>query len=975
MSSRADGHAPRRGRGGGGGFKPGGNRLSSQKHRGVSLDGFLPAESNAAFVNGQFRESGADHIKKRKKKGLSRKEQRKKDKEERKTRVKEHELRKQARKLGVDADEFIAKNSNDKKRKREDMEDEHEDLVPEYQSSDEESTQAPIKRAKSRAEEMDDKIIREMEKKLGMDGSKKKKFDDGLDSLFDFARSDDDDSGDYKSEESSDEDSEQEILPRKKMNAKDIFGKGWKGDGETSRRSNGGDESDEEEDSDDFEKFEENGEYDSEEHSDSQSGDEDESKDDSELNNSEREDEDGDESEGDEEESLLDSASDFGLGEDDGSTDSEDDGSMFGSGNPYIKFDADSEDEEDDKSEHESDEQENPKINAKTATSSSASAEVAPSSKPGMYIPPALRARMAAASAGEDSQKAQMIRELRGHVNRLSDANIESIFEMIESMFSKYPRKVMTDELVRILVDDCIASVGGAVVFTFAPTYAAITMMLHLTIGAEIGGAVIQGCARELQTRLEANDLPVSRNLLLMFINFYNYHIVHCSIVYDIIRLLIRHMNEQNVDLLLLLIQKCGMSLRKDDASAIKEIISSVNEVTLEWKSIWESRDQSKDESGENDFKISGAKENTPSHRGKFTKRVQFMIESLNDVKNNKAVSKESDSTTTKMKNAIEKYFKKRFGKKSPPTPEPLRISWQDLIGSDHLGRWWVVGSATQIPSDQRAEVRKQEQLKKAMKEAKISSASKDGAPSVEDLARSQQMTSATRKAIFSIIVTSEDYVDACEKLTRFNAKDVKPREIAQVVLHCCQQEANWNPYYSHLSEKLCSLDPRYKISFKFLLWEKFDDFSTATSSAESAASNSANNMNARALANWAKLYAHLIGGQSMSPTVLKAFPFEQSTAKGIVFLRMLLITLFLEFDAMTVLKMFVQAATSKDFAELAQNFDIFIQTNMKTLKPEVVKHCRLGRPPYKVSDAASTEHVRSVCVSLRKALSQVIID
>lgn len=943
MSSRAKHPGSHRGRGAHGGSKHGGSRLGSQKHRGVSLDGLVPVDANSgAFVNGQFRASGAEHIKK-KKKGLTRKEQRKQAKSDRKERVQQHEKRKKAHKLGVDVDDLSDENSNTKKRKRNDMEEEHVGLIDDYDLEPEELEKKPVKKAMSRAEAQDEKIIKQMQKKLGLDSKSKKEIGDGLDFLFQGIGSDAESADGSGSEEDEGSDSDAAPIVRKPVKPQDIFGKAWNGADkaiktrDSDESLSGSDEEDDEEDGEDVSD------------SDPENGADSDLSDSGEMD---VDDEDGDDVDGSEEGDDIESGSDFGLGADDGSTDSEDDGTMFGSGNPYIKFDA--EDEEDDEEDAEDDE-ESSSDSASDSMPALANPTAAP--KAGAYIPPALRARMAAQN-GEDVQKAQMLRELRGHINRLSDSNIESIFELIESMFSKYPRKAMGDELVRILVDDCIASVGGTTVFTFAPTYAALTMMLHLTIGAEIGGAIVQGCARELQTRIDSNDIPVSRNLLLMFINFYNHEIIHCSMVYDIIRVLIERMSEQNVDLLLLLIQKCGMSLRKDDPLSTKEIITSVNEVTSQWKQAWDDYDPAQDESGEN----------LPA-RGKFTKRVQFMIESLNDVKNNKVVSREADSVTTKMKASIEKYLKKRF--KKVPSLQSLRISWSDLIGSDHLGRWWVIGGATQIPSDQRVEVRMDQQLKQAMKEATIlSRKSKDGAPSIDELARSQHMTSATRKAVFSIIVTSEDYVDACEKITRFDPKDVKPREIVQVIMQCCQQEQSWNPYYAHLLEKLCSLDAHYKISLKFLLWEKFDDFSTASTPGDNP--DGVAGMSVRALTNCAKLYAHLIGIQCMSPTLLKAFPFDQATAKAIVFVRMLLTTLLLEFDTMSIVKAFVAASSSKGFAEFAQAFEIFLQTNMRTLKPEIVKQCRLGRAPHKVSDNLATDHVRNAIKLLHKALTQI---
>lgn len=950
MSSRATQSGSHRGKGGNGSFKKAGPRTGSKNTRSVSLDGYLPAATaTGSFMNGQFRGSGAEHMQK-KKKGLTRKELRKKAKDDRKERSQMHELRKKASKLGVDVEDLKEENSNSKKRKRGEAEEEHVGLIDDMGSDDEELEKKPIKKSVTRAEAQDLRIIKDMEKKLGLTSKGKKNFGDGLDSLFEGIGSDADSAEGSESEGEDDSNSDAAPIVRRPAKPQDIFGKGWKGAEKSTKRDDSSEDASgsAEEDEEDF------GGSDVESGSEPDLDDSADMEVDKDLDGEDSQDENGSE-DGD----VLESGSDFGLGHDDGSTDSEDDGEMFGKGNPYIKHDSDDESdgEEDEEDDAQSDDQSG-SDSASEDMPTLVNASSAP--KSGAYIPPALRARMAS-QKGEDPMKAQMLRELRGHVNRLSESNIEAIFELIEAMFSKYPRKSMSDELVRLLVDDCIASVGGATVFTFAPTYAALTMIIHLTLGAEIGGAIVEGCARELQTRIDSNDIAVSRNLLLMFINFYNYNIVHCSMVYDIVRLLIQRMNEQNVDLLLLLIQKCGMSLRKDDPLSTKEIITSVNEITSDWKQSWDNYDASKDVSGEN-----------MPPRGKFTKRVQFMIESLNDVKNNKTVSKEADSSTTKMKASIDKYLKKRF--KKLPTAESLRISWSDLVGSDHLGRWWAVGSATQIPSDQRAEARKEQQIKQAMKEATIlSKKSKDGAPSIDELARAQHMTTATRKAVFSIIVTSEDYVDACEKLTRFDSKDVKPREIVQVILQCCQQEQTWNPFYAHLMEKLCSLDPHFKISLKFLLWEKFDDFSTASNPGDTP--DSVAGMSVRALSNCAKLYATLIGLQCLSPTLIKPFPFDQATAKAIVFMRVLLTSLFLEFDTMTIIKQFVAASSSKGYAEFAQAFEMFLQTNLRTLKPEIVKQCRLSRPPYKVADASAVDHVRNGLNALRKAMANINFD
>jgi hypothetical protein len=71
--------------------------------------------------------------------------------------------------------------------------------------------------------------------------------------------------------------------------------------------------------------------------------------------------------------------------------------------------------------------------------------------------------------------------------------------------------------------------------------------------------------------------------------------------------------------------------------------------------------------------------------------------------------------------------------------------------------------------------------------------------------AQQQKMNTDVRRAIFCILMTSEDYLDAFEKLMKLQLKNKQDREIVSVVLHCVQQENKFNPFYAHLARQLCS--------------------------------------------------------------------------------------------------------------------------------------------------------------------------
>lgn len=114
-------------------------------------------------------------------------------------------------------------------------------------------------------------------------------------------------------------------------------------------------------------------------------------------------------------------------------------------------------------------------------------------------------------------------------------------------------------------------------------------------------------------------------------------------------------------------------------------------------------------------------------------------------------------------------------------------------------------------------------------------------------------MNTEVRRNIFCVIMTSEDYLDAFEKLIRFviqhagsepllgrfinlpsalcrmGLKDKQEREIVHVLMDCCLQEKTFNAFYAVLAEKFCSYDRRFQVTrpqYKpASLWSGFMDF------------------------------------------------------------------------------------------------------------------------------------------------------
>lgn len=63
-------------------------------------------------------------------------------------------------------------------------------------------------------------------------------------------------------------------------------------------------------------------------------------------------------------------------------------------------------------------------------------------------------------------------------------------------------------------------------------------------------------------------------NLLILIAHLYNFYVVHSLLIFDILKKLVSTFSEKDIELILLLLKNVGFSLRKDDALALKELIT-----------------------------------------------------------------------------------------------------------------------------------------------------------------------------------------------------------------------------------------------------------------------------------------------------------------------------------------------------------------------------------------------------------------
>lgn len=459
---------------------------------------------------------------------------------------------------------------------------------------------------------------------------------------------------------------------------------------------------------------------------------------------------------------------------------------------------------------------------------------------------------------------------MNNSLNRLSENTIESVSKALSSLYSEYPFHDINDCVWDNMRLACVPP--HAVMSGLIPLYVAAMAGVHWLggDGIQLGGCIIEWSVRELHESLVKARQPSDHqdmnsmmnkegsNYLLIVCYLYNYGVVHCTLIYGLVRDLVASFKEVDIEALLLILSHCGQQLRSDDPSALKEIVILVKDQAQK------PRDGDQADSS----------------------RINFMLDTVMSLKNNKpgkqqAVIREKTNQLKKVVGRIKTAAPSSLkGKKSGSC---LRVSLQDILDAETKGRWWMVGASWT------GKQHNSQQDESLDIESDGDSQDPDGnEPEKEDkliaLASSQRMNTDNRRAIFCIIMGSTDYDDAFEKLVR--AGMLKPkveRDVIRVLVHCCGEEKAFNPFYGYLAMRVCEYQRKSNFTLTLTFWDTFKQMDTFP---------------VRKVANLAKLLALLVGGrdgQYLNIGVLKRIDFTPSEIQEniAIFLTIFMTTLF----------------------------------------------------------------------------------
>lgn len=90
-------------------------------------------------------------------------------------------------------------------------------------------------------------------------------------------------------------------------------------------------------------------------------------------------------------------------------------------------------------------------------------------------------------------------------------------------------------------------------------------------MGANFLETVVRKFDEVYENQTESKE---THNLLAIISHLYNFQVVHSLLIFDILKLLLKGFAEKDVELVLFTLRNVGFALRKDDALALRELIS-----------------------------------------------------------------------------------------------------------------------------------------------------------------------------------------------------------------------------------------------------------------------------------------------------------------------------------------------------------------------------------------------------------------
>lgn len=224
----------------------------------------------------------------------------------------------------------------------------------------------------------------------------------------------------------------------------------------------------------------------------------------------------------------------------------------------------------------------------------------------------------------------------------------------------------------------------------------------------------------------------------------YNYGSITGDFLESLVLHLTKPMDKHSIELLYILVQKCGMKVRQNDPSTLKTIIAVIKESIASYRAEHSS--------------------------GEELQKVGFIEMELADIRFNKKAQANSDQRMA----FLETFIFKNVPKEIETEKEILMLRFEELAQADtSRTNWWLKDSYASNEQEEKEEAMGADYSEQAGEKRKLL-----------ELARSFHMVTEVKKNIFLSLMSSKDYLEATQKILELRAKNLQ--DVAAVLVEVC---------------------------------------------------------------------------------------------------------------------------------------------------------------------------------------------
>ena len=528
---------------------------------------------------------------------------------------------------------------------------------------------------------------------------------------------------------------------------------------------------------------------------------------------------------------------------------------------------------------------------------------VAPSTGPiqniPRYVPPSLRSQN-----GSTEELSHLRRQLKGLLNRLSEANLLSIVDNIERLYKDHDPGLLAAILIDLLVG--LMTEPALLQDTFIILHAGFIAALFRVIGPEFGAQAILRIDEEIRRRSPKVQQSSEggkgiANLISLLAELYIFQVVSINLIYDYIRILLVDLSETNTELLLRVFRIAGHQLRQEGPSSLKEIVALLHRCSID------------------------------VGKGSISVRTKFMIENIDNLKNNKMKTGAAAASIALEHRLSMRKILGKLKRHSVEAAEPLPVRLVDVRGKGKGDKWWIVPNSHQEDQSdiQPPSTSNVDYSPGFSNEGSVN----DDISNLAQLAIEQRMNTDIRRSIFIAIMSANDFNDAYLRLMRLRLKKNQELEIPKILMQCSGAENTYNPFYTMLSKRLCS-DRKLKMAFQFSLWDLFKSMGEGEGSGEYDEGNDIatdDKLDVRTIVNLARMFGALVADGCLSLRILKYLNLVYLRPKTSMLVEILLATVMLQTqrptgktrDEASLVEVFLQP---KEMADMASSLVYFLK-------------------------------------------------